>query len=57
MRAVLKSKRRRVKENRANCHAARDGECFWKPCPQVRDNEPARSGRSCPLHWLEDDEV
>ena len=38
------------------CHAARDGECAWKDCPQTRDGEPAKSGRSCPLHWLEDDE-
>jgi hypothetical protein len=31
------------------CHAARDGECFWDQCPQLRDNEPLASGRHCPL--------
>lgn len=32
------------------CHASLgDGECFWQHCPQLRDNEPARSGRHCPL--------
>lgn len=34
----------------AYCHCSRDGEvCTWKLCPQVRDNEPSVSGRSCPL--------
>lgn len=40
-----------------HCRAARDGECFWEKCPQIRDGEPKRSGRSCPLRWLEDEEV
>lgn len=31
------------------CHACRDGECFWEQCPQLRDNEPAATGRHCPL--------
>lgn len=31
------------------CHANRDGECSHKDCPQLRDNEPYKSGRSCPL--------
>lgn len=26
-----------------------DGECFWAECPQLRDGEPARSHRHCPL--------
>jgi hypothetical protein len=34
---------------RESCHSARDGECSWKLCPQVRDGEPNRSGRHCPL--------
>lgn len=41
------------------CYAAKDGECNWKECPQLRDNEPETSGRSCPL-WddpLEDEEL
>ena len=33
-----------------HCQAARsDGECFHPDCPQIRDGEPRRSGRSCPL--------
>lgn len=31
------------------CHAARDGECSAKSCPQRRDREPETSGRHCPL--------
>lgn len=38
------------------CHAARDGECIWKKCPQLRDNEPKTSGRHCPLDERDDDE-
>lgn len=34
--------------NRIVCHADRDGECSWVDCPQLRDGEPAKSGRSCP---------
>lgn len=42
---------------RSRCHAARDGECFWSDCPQLRDGEPARSGRHCPIdHELDEDE-
>ena len=31
------------------CAAGRDGECRNKACPQLRDNEPAKNGRHCPL--------
>lgn len=31
------------------CQGASDGECIWKHCPQLRDGEPKRSGRHCPL--------
>ncbi|WP_439572607.1 DUF5131 family protein [Phreatobacter sp.] len=31
------------------CHASRDGECFAASCPQLRDGEPRRSGRHCPI--------
>lgn len=31
------------------CWADRDGECTHAGCPQLRDNEPAASGRHCPL--------
>jgi len=34
------------------CAAGRDGECGHKACPQLRDNEPAKSGRHCPLDQL-----
>jgi hypothetical protein len=33
------------------CHAQRDGDCIWGQCPQIRDGEPERSGRHCPLDW------
>jgi hypothetical protein len=36
------------------CHAAKDGEC-WEPCPQLRDGEPATTGRHCPVdQWSTD---
>lgn len=38
----------------APCHAGLDGECTWKQCPQVRDGEPLKSGRHCPLDRDED---
>lgn len=31
------------------CHAARDGECSWSACPQLRDGEPGATGRHCPI--------
>lgn len=31
------------------CHSDRDGDCFWKKCPQNKDGEPHNSGRHCPL--------
>lgn len=31
------------------CAAGRDGECGHAQCPQLRDNEPAATGRHCPL--------
>jgi hypothetical protein len=31
------------------CHAAKDGECAWSECPQIRDGEPLASGRHCPI--------
>ena len=33
------------------CHSAKDGECQWVLCPQLRDGEPEKSGRNCPLTW------
>lgn len=31
------------------CQAGRDGDCWWAACPQKRDGEPYKTGRSCPL--------
>jgi len=31
------------------CHAGSDGDCSWAECPQLRDGEPIKSGRHCPL--------
>ncbi len=31
-----------------HCMANRDGDCDWEECPQLRDDEPHRSGRHCP---------
>jgi hypothetical protein len=37
------------------CAASRgDGECFHTQCPQLRDGEPKKSGRHCPLDTQED---
>ena len=35
------------------CRSARDGECNWRGCPQLRDGEPKKSGRHCPLDVAE----
>ena len=32
----------------ARCHSGRDGDCVWSECPQLRDNEPEKTGRHCP---------
>lgn len=38
------------------CHAQTDGDCNHLLCPQIRDDEPAKSGRHCPLDRDEDGE-
>lgn len=38
---------RKLTEER--CHADRDGDCVWSGCPQLRDGEPQKTGRHCPL--------
>lgn len=38
------------------CAADRDGECVHAQCPQLRDGEPAKSRRHCPLDNWSDDE-
>jgi hypothetical protein len=35
------------------CQSAQDGECIWERCPQNRDGEPEKTGRSCPLKQYE----
>ena len=41
----------------ARCHAGQDGDCIWSECPQNRDGEPQKSGRSCPIYaWHLDEE-
>jgi hypothetical protein len=37
------------------CAAGQDGDCIHSQCPQLRDREPATTGRSCPL-WREAEE-
>lgn len=39
------------------CHSHNDGECHWKFCPQLRDKEPAKTGRHCPYDSAEDHEA
>lgn len=31
------------------CQSDCDGMCTWKRCPQLRDKEPEKTGRHCPL--------
>lgn len=31
------------------CQAGQDGECYHPLCPQIRDGEPEKSNRFCPL--------
>jgi len=41
-----------VEEKKEHCRAAgrnSDGDCYWENCPQLRDGEPEKSGRHCPL--------
>ena len=37
------------KEQHSYCYADRDGDCSWKDCPQLKDGEPMKTGRHCPL--------
>ena len=36
-------------QQKALCHAGKDGDCTWPECPQLKDNEPIVSGRHCQL--------
>ena len=42
-------------EDRERCHAASDGECDALTCPQLRDGEPAKTGRHCPIDTWPDE--
>ena len=42
-------------EDRERCHAASDGECDAPTCPQLRDGEPAKTGRHCPIDTWPDE--
>ena len=33
----------------ATCQSGSDGDCFHKSCPQLRDGEPVKTDRHCPL--------
>lgn len=35
------------------CAAGKDGDCIHKQCPQLRDGEPHKTRRHCPLDKLE----
>ena len=37
------------------CHSDDDGHCDWLECPQLRDKEPAATGRHCPLDKRDED--
>ncbi len=39
----------------SQCHAAEDGDCIWKDCPQNRDGEPYKTGRHCPIDNPDDE--
>lgn len=40
-----------------NCQSGSDGECNDPMCPQKADNEPQKTGRSCPIYNWDDDRV
>ena len=46
--------RRLLIDSVERCHSDRDGDCVHANCPQLRDGEPRKSGRHCPLDTWED---
>jgi hypothetical protein len=54
--AAAKIVKREQRTESLTCRGGRDGECSWKLCPQLRDNEPMKTGRHCPLD-ADDDEI
>lgn len=60
---ILPKKKRKIRSHSmkvvlplSRCQAARDGDCIHEQCPQLRDGEPAKTGRSCPLPGRNDDD-
>ena len=44
-----------MRDENPRCHGGRDGDCSWELCPQLRDGEPMKSGRHCPLDQYTDE--
>ena len=38
------------------CRGSSDGDCFWADCPQIRDGEPHKTGRHCPIDTRDEDD-
>lgn len=51
---LLRASRSRAVKELTRCAAGRDGDCIHAQCPQLRDGEPERSGRHCPLDTGDD---
>lgn len=45
--AILSPYRQELAD-KGHCMADDDGDCTWAECPQLRDDEPRKSGRHCP---------
>lgn len=37
-----------------HCASGQDGDCIHPDCPQLRDGEPVKSGRHCPIDTREE---
>jgi hypothetical protein len=48
----LTEERKQLEKQLTSCQADSDGECNHPLCPQIRDGEPEKTGRSCPL-WTQ----
>ncbi|QEG28302.1 hypothetical protein GobsT_30790 [Gemmata obscuriglobus] len=44
-----------TRPNSGYCHSGRDGDCNDGECPQLRDGEPEKTGRHCPLDMHDDE--
>lgn len=54
---IIPLRRLEIETRDEHCHADSDGDCEWAKCPQLRDGEPKKTGRHCPLdNWSIDDE-